>query len=786
MNKIQLFTKVIRQLGDSFLLAWLVLAASVWFSSQALAVTEEAENTDADEEAEEYKEHRLPLRRLLPPGETLELRLASSEYTLFAPVPDRWNIIEAILHLEYTNSISLLPQRSQLRVSFNERVIAQFPLKPDSPNTITDIKIPLDLITTEFNRLKFEVSQHYSEECEDPTSSELWTQIDSVNSYLSFSVEASNVPQKLSQLPQLVNRRFWDSYEINLATVGENISEPQLKWGASIAQMLALRLDYVPLKLHHTRARTRMAAGDDASEYRDHQFPMFDQTRLLGRDTVLVGTAAELEELLGAEFVSAVSGAYLAIYPLDDDPAHFLLVVSGTTNGEVALAANALGFHNFPFPDSQSTIVSEWKLPNLPRYAARNAVEPNSRYAFSTLGFETTTYHGFKASNLSKGDIKFWLPPDFFTAGRENVELSLHLAYGAALRSDSVMNILVNNRFERAIGLDDPDGAIYRDYRIIIPLNAFAPGPNVITFQPHMMPSVADFCVIGQSENLALTLFEDSEIRLPELTHLATLPDLNLFAKTGFPYTSVRTDEYSVLQVASKDSKTVSAAWSLVGKLVQIVDVPVKPLLVSFDSPPDSADLLVIGSADKIDPRLLEATEFALGNPARVALPVAAVVNPDSVNRTRLAEFIDRVRGKSEPVRDSRPPWQLTITKTGALGDYKLMLQTESPLSNAKTLTILTASNATVLAEGINSLINPEIWNNLNGHMALWLDKADTLVNFEGAQEYHVGQASVDQTLSYYFTNYPLEGLLITIAVIIVAAFLIYVLLRRFARREHI
>jgi hypothetical protein len=128
---------------------------------------------------------------------------------------------------------------------------------------------------------------------------------------------------------------------------------------------------------------------------------------------------------------------------------------------------------------------------------------------------------------------------------------------------------------------------------------------------------------------------------------------------------------------------------------------------------------------------------------------------------------------------------QLHIRETGSLGDYKLLLQTESPLNRARTLTILTASDATALEQSVNSLVSPEIWNNLSGGMVLWRDKLNTLASFKGATEYHVGQAPMAGTLSYYFSNYPLDGLLVTIAVIIVAAVLMYLLLRRFARKRN-
>ena len=96
------------------------------------------------------------------------------------------------------------------------------------------------------------------------------------------------------------------------------------------------------------------------------------------------------------------------------------------------------------------------------------------------------------------------MPADLFAHEDKNVDLILHFAYGAGMRRDSVLNIMLNGRFERAIALDQQGGAIYHKYKIAVPLRSFQPGVNKTRFSPRMMPLITGECLAIQTENLQL------------------------------------------------------------------------------------------------------------------------------------------------------------------------------------------------------------------------------------------------------------------------------------------
>src|SRR3569832_2562736 len=148
------------------------------------------------------------LSRFTAQDEQITLRNASSEYVLFVPVSGRWQVRRASLHLEFTNSIALAA-RAQLIVSLNRRRIAQLPLKSTCPDGSADIQLPAELLTEGYYQIKFEVAQHYTQECEDPTSPELWTQIDSLASHIDMVVVLRVVVFCLLLLLCLFVRRLW-------------------------------------------------------------------------------------------------------------------------------------------------------------------------------------------------------------------------------------------------------------------------------------------------------------------------------------------------------------------------------------------------------------------------------------------------------------------------------------------------------------------------------------------------------------------------------------------------
>ena len=706
------------------------------------------------------------LARLMPRDEQIMLRNMHAEYTMSIPVSARIGIEKGILRLKYTSSIALAAPRSQLRISLNDQVIAQIPLAPAKPDgNLVDIDVPPGLLAPGYNTLKFSTAQHYTlQGCENPYSPELWTQINTVDSKLMFDSTPQPIHARLSELSTLIDRKSSSDYELNILTATKKPRDVQLKWGSLIAQAAALRLDYMPLRVHHAIAGYR-ENGPPMRGERLSRFPHLEQSLLAGRDNILVGTKAELSPYLDSDLSGDISNSYLAIFPLDEDPKHFLLVVSGRDDNEVTRAAATLAM-NFNLPDSSSAKITNLKIPTLPPYAARSVVHENRTYQFSELGIQNTVLKGMSGDNTNKAKLEFWVPPDLFSAQNSDVVLSLHLASGAGLRPDSVLNIMLNDRFEQAIPLNNPNGTVYRDYKVMIPIRSFRPGRNTIDFDPSMMPLVSKDCEVIQERNLLATLFGDSTLSVPRAVHHVRMPDLALFSKTAFPYTVQPDGSDLAVHVADQDSDTIASAWMLTAKMAQLMGFPLPQSEFSFTVPQASKNLIVIGPYNRLDQRFRQAAPLLLGDSGKIPYLVQATseTNEPFTVQSAIAQ----------------------TTQTQVLGDrHTAALQFESPLHPGKTVLAFTASNAQQLNRGIRTLMQPAAWNSLQGSIALWTEEEKSMQWQMAGEEYHVGEIGLISRLEYYFSNYPAYWIIGMIALIAILAVLTIYMLARFKRKHH-
>ena len=117
--------------------------------------------------------HTLPINKLMETPESVWLKGSYGSKALFFPVSPRNQVEKAQLHLELTNSLSLLEKRSQLNISLNGKIITQIPLKATAPEVELDIDLPTDLLRVGYNEIRFSAILHYTLDCEDPSSPEL-------------------------------------------------------------------------------------------------------------------------------------------------------------------------------------------------------------------------------------------------------------------------------------------------------------------------------------------------------------------------------------------------------------------------------------------------------------------------------------------------------------------------------------------------------------------------------------------------------------------------------------
>src|SRR3972149_3103901 len=91
---------------------------------------------------------------------------------------------------------------------------------------------------------------------------------------------------------------------------------------------------------------------------------------------------------------------------------------------------------------------------------------------------------------------------------------------------------------------------------------------------------------IYNTENLILTVFDDSTLRMPKASHYVAMPSLRLLVKTGFPYTVKSGGTGTLVHVGSNDTKTIASAWMVLAKLAQRHLRALGQALLSFGLPP--------------------------------------------------------------------------------------------------------------------------------------------------------------------------------------------------------
>ena len=687
--------------------------------------------------------YHVPFSQFMTQDEQVILRNTSGSYTITIPVADRLDIQSAIFHLEYTSSINLLDERSQLAVILNGQNIAQLPLLHAQPNGVVDIRLPNALLKRGFNRLTVAVAQHYSLKCEDPTAPELWTQVNTVRSTFSFQSRLLPLEGKLSQLGLLFDRKSWGAQRLNIA-VSDNEIDQGLKWGALAAEGVALRVQYVPLQVSRSTGIVPNA------------------------DNVVIGTADQIGSLLGAAPPEPINGSYIGLMPLPSDPTHFALILSGRTPDEVERAVSTLCEINFPFPDSPSMVVQDMKFPAYQPYQGQLVAQENTSYRFSDLGFKTTTIQGW-----THGDAPYYfeyalnLPPDIYAPEASQVEFRLHFAHGAGLRGDSVLNLFVNDTFEDAIYLNNVNGASYRDYKIEVPLRNFKPGPNVIRFTPAMVPLLSDFCEIIQQQNLLLTLFDDSVVKLPPASHYTRLPDLQLFNQTVFPLASKPAGADLAVQVTAKDSATLGAAWTLLAKLAQKAGVPLNAADVSFDHGSTDRNLVVIGAAGQIPAEVMQAAPFNLGTTDKVAYEQPLL------------------RPLIEKTAYSPGGMQADVEGTGGLGNLGIAMQFRSPYDSSKSVFLLSAGDPDLLLKRTAQVVSPMVWNSLHGDVCVWGDGDLAVTGQMIGPTYDMGSVSLNVLTDYYVSRNPIYFIVGVLALVAILALVIRRRLNRYKLRHH-
>ncbi len=684
---------------------------------------------------------KIPLYKLAP-DTSVELKCIQGDYRMAIPMPERWKIKKAALHLRYVNSSGLLKDKSQLVVRMNNSAIGQVKLNPLEPEGNMELPIPVTLLKADYNYLTFSSAQHYATECEQFCSPNLWTTLNLFDSSLDVEYELVPVSLKLSEISHfLFDPKIWPNGDVHIIT--ENISSEAVTQAGIVASGVARKFDY---------RKVYFSLSDDIKP---------------GQDNILIGSKKFVEAFLKRRDVDInVPGPFLKIMHLPLGKAaegqnYALLVVSGNTPDEIKIAAETLAHMTLPYPGTDELVVKDFKLPDITLYSGRQILTADKEYTLKTLDFSTTTFAGF---NPPSKHISFRLPADFLIKPNQYAKLNLNFAYGAGMRNDSVLNITVNDKVVRVVHLKEPNGENVEGYRIDLPTYLFKPGYNTIRFSPVLNP-MAKECDLLRPEGFFITIFENSSLFFPSMPHFVEMPKIELFLLDGFPITRWPDGYESIFYLTRADYDTVASALNVIGIISQKNGYPLFGTKISFEKPAKwKGELIVIGDVKSIPPDLISNAPLKLGEKSVVPYPVIR----DWENETSLA-----MSGQ--------------LSSIGP--DLGVVMEFQSPYKTGRSVFQITGVSTKEVLAASKAILEPAVQDQMKGDLVL-IDlngNPDYRVKaLSAGNNYFTGERGTFFMVEYYFYKYTyLNYILMTLIVLLLSAALYYFLQKIRRKRMH-
>jgi len=706
----------------------------------------------------------LPLAKLLPQPGPIRLVDDSSATEIFIPLAPAAAIADAILSLHYTNSIALEAKRSSLLVRFNEATIAQIRLDSAQPTGDVDIRLPQDLWRPGYNKLTLVAIQHYTDTCEDDQAPELWTEIDTSRSHLSYSLKATDRSYQVADLSNLFAPGLGGQDEVLMLTApAADADALRLRALPAIAQALALRRNYAPLTISHRRWRND---AESANYPPDDSKPGIAQ--------ILVGTPDQLASILPVSDQLVVDGPKTWVRPGRNG--EFRLIISGRTADEVIEAArdlmvmdDALAAH-----DDVSFIAAHG--PTRASFMQRRALQPGGTYDFTSLGVGDTSFTGVGARHL---DVPLPLPADFYTYESAQAELSLDFAYGAGLGKASVVNILLNGEMVHGMMLNVPDGQSFHDYRIHLPARMLVPGINTLTFAITVRaPDASSACVQSKARQMLVQYFGNSHITMPSAGNAAVLPDLRRFAASGFPFVTSSDDKPAV--VVADSEELLGPALTLIGKLAQQAHGPVHALSLAVGLPdrPLQGSAIILAPLDRLKPELFGDWAVTLGRVA--AWPTKTFGDIKLMVQDR---HLDLESLLPQSGQDQELPVE-TLRQRAYSGDLGILATYRNESAkDVASMMVITADSNLRLAQRVADLVHPELWGQLKGDLVTWKSLDSAMVTAEVGKPYEVGTSNRWLLLRLILSNNPWYWLGAVLAGLVIVSALSAYLLRQRRRR---
>ena len=508
----------------------------------------------------------------------IELHGIDSSHTVYFTLPQTHVPRTAKIHIGYAFSPSLLPQLSHIKLMMNGTLFATVQPTPNqtggssSESAEADFTIPPELMVHN-NALTIQFIGHYVMVCEDPANTTLWARVHR-STYLDIQGDLLPLVDDLKQLPL----PFLDP------TIVQPLSLPVVFASAPSSkaiQAAGIVTSYFGM----------------ISENRPVRFPVHIGELPAGNAIVIADSSANLPAGLN---MASVNMPTIAMRANPNDSYGKVLVIAGENPDQAVKAAQAVALHTDLLQGNQTKIETF----SLPSKQQPDAAPRWARTDQTIALWDYATAEQLQGDGSAPLNVYFRIAPDIFYSERPNAVLRLAYRYNSIpIGPISSMQIRVNNAFLGSVPLVPGQEATRRtQLDVPVPVVNLRPFSNSLSFDFTFQLLKKSNCQDTTPINMQGSILRDSYLDLRDYPHYAAMPNLEIFANAGFPFTRL-TDlsETTVVLPPNPTVQEIEIFTTLMGHFGRQTGFPALRVTVAGPEVLQAgahSDFLVIGTGD--------------------------------------------------------------------------------------------------------------------------------------------------------------------------------------------
>jgi cellulose synthase operon protein B len=480
--------------------------------------------------------------------------------------------------LDILNTVSLLPDRSLIKLTVNDHVLTSLAMRSPDKFTPINVKIPPGVLTPGANKVQISVALTHRVDCSVKATYELWAMLDPAKTGFIMEEGASYSIRSLEDIAaEPLSEDGTTRIHLRIPSNADSVSIARFgSFVSAIVQRASLMRPIVDV-------------GPTAG-------------RGPGFDVVLTDGSSPDDSIKGLQVTGHDGNVTLGRDPISQ---RLVLVLSGTSDADL---------------DQQ---ISELKK-SAPTATALHGssesvlIEAGARKTFVELGFAA---EGFSGRHYIS-NVNVTLPADFYPASYDRARLLIDGAHSAALDENSELIFRVNGAIVSSMRLAAGRSEQFTRKVVELPMRFFHPGHNELTIEGITSSPLDQQCdLMGTPQDPRLTIAGTSLLEFPQFAHLGTLPQI----PAALSRSAGREADASVnIYLPNAEVDSIGTAFTILSNMAATLGTVATPIL-HFEAPEDSDVPGMVIAPVELLPETLGATLRKVSNSSALADEIGVV-----------------------------------------------------------------------------------------------------------------------------------------------------------------